>query len=243
MRRAVGALLMAAGFWRQNLRAIPLNVRATTLSMIVGLVAVALAPSSPAFSHDHERPELKAWFKGLKSKAGAACCDDGEAEHAEAVWDMVKRRLQGLPEKSGEPGRTRPMVRRAAACGRRTAEPQRRCDGVVVAILRHRWNDDAGRALLHSRSRRIETPAGATPAQRHAQRLRRERRRRRGVVRRRLGRAPPGTSSAAGCAGRTDPCQSGNRRTSTSGLWCRERRRLRQGAARKSHTSRRWSPC
>jgi hypothetical protein len=33
---------------------------------------------------------LKAWFQNLKSKSGAACCDDGEAEHAEAVWDMAK---------------------------------------------------------------------------------------------------------------------------------------------------------
>ena len=40
--------------------------------------------------HDHEKPELKAWFKSLKSKSGAACCDDGEAEHAEPVWDMTK---------------------------------------------------------------------------------------------------------------------------------------------------------
>jgi hypothetical protein len=28
---------------------------------------------------------LKPWFQSLKSKSGAACCDDGEAEHAEAV--------------------------------------------------------------------------------------------------------------------------------------------------------------
>ena len=49
-----------------------------------------LAPASLAYGHDHERPELKAWFQNLKSKSGAACCDDGEAEHAEAVWDMAK---------------------------------------------------------------------------------------------------------------------------------------------------------
>jgi hypothetical protein len=54
------------------------------------------------------RPELKAWFKALKSKAGAACCDDGEAEHAEAVGHG-ERRLQGFSEKPDQPGRTRPM--------------------------------------------------------------------------------------------------------------------------------------
>jgi hypothetical protein len=72
------------------LRTIILSVRATTLSVVVGLVAAALAPSSLVFGHDHERPELNSWFKALKSKSGAACCDDGEAEHAEAVWDMAK---------------------------------------------------------------------------------------------------------------------------------------------------------
>jgi hypothetical protein len=78
MRRAAGRFS-----WRQNLRA-------STLSVIVGLGAEVLAPASLAYSHDHERPELKAWFQNLKSKSGAACCDDGEAEHAEAVWDMAK---------------------------------------------------------------------------------------------------------------------------------------------------------
>ena len=65
-------------------------MRASTLTVIVGLGAAVLAPASLAYSHDHERPELKAWFQNLKSKSGAACCDDGEAEHAEAVWDMAK---------------------------------------------------------------------------------------------------------------------------------------------------------
>jgi hypothetical protein len=65
-------------------------MRTTTLSVIVGLGAAIFAPASLSYSHDHERPELNSWFKSLKSKSGAACCDDGEAEHAEAVWDMAR---------------------------------------------------------------------------------------------------------------------------------------------------------
>jgi hypothetical protein len=31
--------------------------------VIVGLGAAVLAPASLAYGHDHERPELKAWFQ------------------------------------------------------------------------------------------------------------------------------------------------------------------------------------
>jgi hypothetical protein len=47
-------------------------------------------PEGSAYSHDHLRPDLKEWFKSLKSKSGVACCDDGDAEHAEATWDMAR---------------------------------------------------------------------------------------------------------------------------------------------------------
>jgi hypothetical protein len=80
MRRAAGRFLLEAGFWRQNLRTI------ITLSVIAGLAAVALVPAKLAYSHDHERPDLKARFKSLKSKAGAACCDDGEVPKPCGTW-------------------------------------------------------------------------------------------------------------------------------------------------------------
>ena len=60
------------------------------LSVIVGVGPAALFPGSLAYSHDHQRPDLKAWFQSLESKSGVACCDDGEAEHAEAAWDMAR---------------------------------------------------------------------------------------------------------------------------------------------------------
>ena len=94
-----------------------------------------LAPASLAYGHDHERPELKAWFQNLKSKSGAACCDDGEAEHAEAVWDMAKGGYKVFLKNPANPEESGEMVRRACACRRRTTKPQWRCDGVVVSIL------------------------------------------------------------------------------------------------------------
>jgi hypothetical protein len=55
------------------------------LAIVVGLGPIALADG-----HDHHRPDLKAWFQSLKSESGVACCDDGEAEHVEAAWDMAR---------------------------------------------------------------------------------------------------------------------------------------------------------
>jgi hypothetical protein len=76
---AVGRFVMqveTAGPWR-------------IFSLIVALGAAALFAKDLAHSHDHLRPDLKAWFKSLKSKSGVACCDDGDAEHVEATWDMA----------------------------------------------------------------------------------------------------------------------------------------------------------
>ena len=53
------------------------------------------------------RPDLKAWFQSLRSKAGEPCCDTGDAEHAEATWDMAKRGYKVLlrnPQKPNEAG-------------------------------------------------------------------------------------------------------------------------------------------
>jgi hypothetical protein len=60
------------------------------LCVIVAVGSIALFPESPSYSHDDQRPDLKAWFQSLKSVSGVACCDDGEAEHAEAAWDMAR---------------------------------------------------------------------------------------------------------------------------------------------------------
>lgn len=43
--------------------------------------------TSVALAHDHRRQDLGEWFRSLKSKSGTACCDNGDAEHAEAEWD------------------------------------------------------------------------------------------------------------------------------------------------------------
>jgi len=75
--------------------------------LLIELRAVALVPPKLAYTHDHQRMDLNAWFQSLKSKSGASCCDGGEAEHAEAKWDMAKSGYKVLlknPTKPNEPG-------------------------------------------------------------------------------------------------------------------------------------------
>jgi hypothetical protein len=69
-------------------------VKAIWLLTLAPTVAVGTLPLwgiDRAYAHDSNRPDLKAWFQSLRSKAGEPCCDTGDAEHAEATWDMAKR--------------------------------------------------------------------------------------------------------------------------------------------------------
>ena len=73
----------------------------------MGLCAVTLFGINTAYSHDPMRPELNAWFKSLKNKAGEPCCDGGDGQHAEAEWDTAKtgyRVLLKNPHRPNEPG-------------------------------------------------------------------------------------------------------------------------------------------
>jgi hypothetical protein len=61
-----------------------------------------------AHPHDPNRPELNAWFKSLKNKAGQSCCDGGDGQHARAEWDMAKRGYRVLlkhPYRPNEPAK------------------------------------------------------------------------------------------------------------------------------------------
>jgi hypothetical protein len=62
----------------------------TMLALAIWSGAVTLIGVTQAYPHDHQRPELRAWFQSLKSKSGQRCCDGGDAEHVEAEWDMAK---------------------------------------------------------------------------------------------------------------------------------------------------------
>ena len=76
-------------------------------ALMVGLSAIACLGIGPAYPHDPKRPELNAWFKSLKSKAGEPCCDTGDGQHAEVQWDMARRGYKVLlanPQKPDEPG-------------------------------------------------------------------------------------------------------------------------------------------
>jgi len=78
-----------------------------TEALMIGLGAVAFLGTGSAYSHDAKRPELNAWFKSLKNKAGEACCDTGDGQHAEAEWDMAKGGYKVLlkhPHRPDEPG-------------------------------------------------------------------------------------------------------------------------------------------
>ncbi|VIO75280.1 hypothetical protein CI1B_57810 [Bradyrhizobium ivorense] len=71
------------------------------------VAAIAVAATGPASAHDPHKPELNAWFKSLKNKAGAPCCDGGDGEQARAEWDMGKAGYKVQlknPQRPDEPG-------------------------------------------------------------------------------------------------------------------------------------------
>jgi hypothetical protein len=55
-------------------------VLAGILGTVVGVIIALLLAVSLARAHDHGRPDLTPWFKGLQSKKGP-CCDDREVMH------------------------------------------------------------------------------------------------------------------------------------------------------------------
>ena len=76
-------------------------------AFMIGLSGVAFLAVETAGAHDPKRPELNAWFKSLKNKAGEPCCDGGDGEHAQAEWDMSKggyRVLLKNRQRPDEPG-------------------------------------------------------------------------------------------------------------------------------------------
>ena len=85
----------------------PTRLYQLIVARMAGLIAAAFLGISTAYPHDAMRPELNTWFKGLKNKAGEACCDSGDGHHAEAEWDMAKggyRVLLKHPHRPTEPG-------------------------------------------------------------------------------------------------------------------------------------------
>lgn len=57
--------------------------------------AVLLILLTPARAHDHDRPELKPWFKSLESKSKASCCDGSDATRLDDVdWETKDGRYR-----------------------------------------------------------------------------------------------------------------------------------------------------
>lgn len=56
--------------------------------VMIGVVIILVLIVSPARSHDHSRPELDGWFKGLESRAKSPCCDGSDATRLDDVdWE------------------------------------------------------------------------------------------------------------------------------------------------------------
>lgn len=56
-------------------------------AMVVTAIGVLLIMVSGAFAHDHKRPELNNWYKGL-SAGGVPCCDGSDAVRLSDVdWE------------------------------------------------------------------------------------------------------------------------------------------------------------
>lgn len=88
-------------------RGVPRRLYRSTVARITVLSAIVFLGIGTAYSHDPKRPELNAWFKNLKNKAGEACCDSGDGQHAEAVWDMTNNGYKVLlrnPQQPDKPG-------------------------------------------------------------------------------------------------------------------------------------------
>ncbi|VIO68405.1 hypothetical protein [Bradyrhizobium ivorense] len=67
--------------------------------MAAFLAAVPISAIEPARAHDHQRPELNAWYESLHSGKGP-CCDGSDAKHIDdADWDTkdghYRVRLEG----------------------------------------------------------------------------------------------------------------------------------------------------
>ena len=86
----------------------PARLYPTIAALTVGLGVAGFFHIGTACPHDPNRPELNAWFKSLKNKAGQPCCDSGDGQHAQAEWDMAKsgyRVLLKHPHRPNEPGK------------------------------------------------------------------------------------------------------------------------------------------
>jgi hypothetical protein len=86
----------------------PARLYLTIAALTVGLGVAGFFDIGSAYPHDPDRPELNAWFKSLKNKAGESCCDGGDGQHAQAEWDMAKggyRVLLKHPYRPNEPAK------------------------------------------------------------------------------------------------------------------------------------------
>ena len=56
--------------------------------LALGCALLVVSCSRGGLAHDHHRPELDSWFKGLTSKKGP-CCDGSDYKHvADPDWEV-----------------------------------------------------------------------------------------------------------------------------------------------------------
>lgn len=67
-------------------------VALAVVALLILLMALTIHPIS---AHDHHRPELDGWFKGLESRAKASCCDGTDATRLDDVdWESKDGRYR-----------------------------------------------------------------------------------------------------------------------------------------------------
>jgi len=86
---AIGMVALAVEWLRER-------VSYWLVLIIVSLILLVLALSiHPILAHDHARPGLDGWFKGLTSRAGASCCDGSDATRLDDVdWESKDGRYR-----------------------------------------------------------------------------------------------------------------------------------------------------
>jgi hypothetical protein len=57
---------------------------------LIAIAVVTMAMLGAANAHDHARPELDEWFRGLTNEIGGSCCDGSDAFSVlDPEWDVT----------------------------------------------------------------------------------------------------------------------------------------------------------
>ena len=85
-----GFLIMAASVWFINSTEDQNKINLGCVGFAIGMLLLVFSLfASGAQAHDHNRPDLNEWFKGLESRSKSPCCDGDDALAVEDPdWEM-----------------------------------------------------------------------------------------------------------------------------------------------------------